>query len=253
MPRLRPRLLALVVALPLLLLAFVGWFIADDPLVELRDWGVGVGNTTPAWQVADVVINACLPIVALALILAAVVVAVRRARRQRSWAAAGNVIAAAVVVVSAAAAFFGHASHPDSSAAPYFLALVLGLLVGIGVLANAAWRAQSDRRTARLVVLPAAILGIVSLATFVALVVYAADLIINGAPIVGPDRGAHVYPIDALPAGHTDWLPALIVSVAASLAALCYVAYALIALVRGAQTKAAPAEDIVIELDVASS
>ena len=40
---------------------------------------------------------------------------------------------------------------------------------------------------------------------------------------------------------------------AASLAALCYVAYALIALVRGAQTKAAPAEDIVIELDVASS
>jgi hypothetical protein len=249
---LRPRLIALVIALPLLLIAFCGWFIADDPLVQLQDWGFG--NSVSVWQVADVVIKACLLTAALAPIGAAVVVALRRARRQTAGAAAGNVIAAVIVVAGPAAAFFGHARHPDApNPAPYLLALVFGTLVGIAILANAAARAPSDHRTARLAVLPAAILGIVALATFVALIAYTTDLAINGVPMIGQDLVAQVFPIDALPSVHTDWLPALIFSLVASLAALCSAAYALVGVIRSAQVKAAPAVDIVIELDIASS
>jgi hypothetical protein len=128
MPRLRPRVIALVIVFPLLLIAFVGWLRVDDPLVQLQDWGFAnrFGNKVPVWQVADRVISACLVIVALALVLGAVVVALRRARRERSWAAAGNVVAAAIVLISPAAVFFGRQASPDSQA-PYLLALALGL------------------------------------------------------------------------------------------------------------------------------
>jgi len=248
---LHARLIALVITFPLLLIAFVGWFIADEPLVDLRNWGAG--NTMPMWEVADTILSACLPIVVLSLVLAALVVALRRARRQRTLAAAGNVVAAAIVVIGPAVAFSGHASHPDSPAAPYLLALVLGLLVGITILANAAAGVQSDRRTARLMVVPTATLNVVSLTIFVALVAYASDLVINGVPLIDPTLGAHVYPIDALPAGYARWLPALIVSVVASLAAFSGAAYAMVGIIRGPQSKAAPAVDVVIELDITSS
>jgi hypothetical protein len=67
-------------------------------------------------------------------------------------------------------------------------------------------------------VVPTAILTIASLATFVALIAYATDLVIDGVPLVEPTLGARVYPIDALPSRYTDWLPALILSIVASLA-----------------------------------
>jgi hypothetical protein len=119
---------------------------------------------------------------------------------------------------------------------------------------NAAARAQSDRRTARLVVVPAALLSIVTLAMFVALVAYATDLVINGVPLIDPTLGVHVYPIDALPSGHAGWLPALIFSMVASLAALASAAYATVGAIRGTQTKAAASDaDVVIELDIATS
>jgi hypothetical protein len=103
------------------------------------------------------------------------------------------------------------------------------------------------------VVVPTAGLSILSLATFAALAAYATDLLINGVPLIGPDHVAHVYPINAMPAGHTDWLPALIISIVTSLAALSSAAYALVGVIRGVRTKAAPAVDMVIELDVAST
>jgi hypothetical protein len=234
---------------------------ADDAVVNLKDWGVA--NFAPLWWGAGLVIRACLPIVVLAIIPAALVVARLRARRQRTWAAASNGVAAAIVVVGAAVFFSAIAGRADS--APHIsqidlLALALSVLVGIAVLANAAARAHPDRRTARLVVVPAAVLSIVLLATFVALVAYATDLAIHGVPLIGPTLTAQIYPINALPAGYAYLLPALIVSVVASLAALSSSAYALAGAIRGAQTKAEPdvttAEpgvDIVIELDVSAS
>ena len=264
MPRLRRRLIALVAALPLFLIASVGWSTVDDPLVNLKD--CNVGDSTPLWWGADLVIHTCLPIVVLAIIPAALVVARLRARRQRTWAAAGNGVAAAIVVTGAAV-FFSAIARRTHSAPPIpqidLLALALSVLVGIAVLANAAARAQPDRRTARLVVVPAAVLSIVLLATFVALVGYAADLAIHGVPLTGPTTCAQVYPINALPAaGYAYWLPALIVSIVASFAALSCATYATIGAVRGGtqtnaepdgDTKAEPDGDILIELDIAQS
>jgi hypothetical protein len=247
--------MALVTALPLFLIAAVAWSTVDDPVVNLKD--CNVGDSTPLWWGADLVIRACLPIVLLAIIPGALVVARLRARRQRTWAAAGNGVAAAIVAVGAAVFFSAIAGRPDS-APPIpqvdLLALVLSVLVGIGILANAAARAQPDRRTARLVVVPAALLSIVLLATFVALVVYATDLAINGVPLAGPTTCVQVYPISALPTGYAYWLPALIVSLVASLAAFSGATYATVGAVRGgAQTKAEPDVDILIELDIAQS
>jgi len=217
------------------------------------------------WWAADLVIRVCLPIVVLAIIPGALVVARLRARRQRTWAAAGNGDAAAIVVIGAAVFFSAIARRPDS-APPIpqvdLLALVLSVLVGIAILANAAARAHPDRRTARLVVVPAAVLSIVLLATFVALVAYATDLVINGVPLTGPTTCAQVYPINALPTGYAYWLPALIVSVVASLAAFSCATYATVGAVRGAtqtnaepdvDTKAEPDGDILIELDIAQN
>jgi hypothetical protein len=260
MPRLRPRLIAGVIALPLFLFSYVTWSVADDPVVNLKDWGVG--NYTPLWWGAGLVIRACLPIVVLAIIPAALVVARLRARRQRTWAAAGNGVAAAIVVIGAAVFFSAIAGRPDS-APPIpqidLVALALSVLAGLAVLANAAARAQPDRRTARLVIVPATLLSIVLLATFIALVAYASDLAVHGVPLMA-DLGVRVYPIDALPTRAADLLPALIVSVVASLAALFSSAYALAGAIRVAQTKAEPdvtrAEpdaDILIELDIAQS
>jgi hypothetical protein len=255
MPRLRRRLIALVTALPLFLIASVGWSIVDDPVVNLKD--CNVGNYTPLWWGAGLVIRACLPIVVLAIIPGAMVVARLRARRQRTWAAAGNGVAAAIVAIGAAVFFSAIARRPDS-APPIpqldLLALGLSLLVGIAILANAAARAQPDRRTARLVVVPAAVLSIVLLATFVALVAYATDLAIHGVPLTGPTLCAQVYPINALPTGYAYWLPALIVSVVASLAAFSCATYATVGAVRGGtQTKAEPDVGTLIELDIAQS
>jgi hypothetical protein len=254
MRNLRLRLIALVTALPLFLIASVGWSIVDDPVVNLRDWGVR--NYTSLWWGAGLVIRACLPIVAVAIIVGALVVARLRARRQRTWVAAGNGIAAAIIVIGAAMFFSAVARRPDS-APPIpqidLLALVLSVLVGIAVLANGAARAQPDRRTARLVVLPAAMLNIVLLTAFVALVVYTIDLIIDGVPLSDPILGARVYPIDALPTGYAGWIPALIGSVAASLAALSCAAYGVVGAIRGAQGDTAPAVDTVIDLDIAAS
>jgi hypothetical protein len=258
MPRLRPRLIALVTALPLFLIAAVGWSTVDDPLVNLKD--CNVGNYTPLWWDADLVIRACLPVVVLAIIPAALVVARIRARRRRTWAGAGNGGAAAIVVIGAAV-FFSALARRTHSAPPIpqldLLALTLSVLVGIAILANAAARAQQDRRTARLVVAPAAALSVVLLATFVALVAYATDLAINGVPLTGPTTCAQVYPINALPDGYAYRLPALIVSVMASLAAFSCATYATVGAVRGAtrtsaepdvDTNAEPDGDILIEL-----
>src|SRR5215470_2315578 len=58
--RLRSRLIALVIAFPLLMIAFVTWSIADDPTVEPQYFGAG--NTVPVWQLAGLTITACLPL-----------------------------------------------------------------------------------------------------------------------------------------------------------------------------------------------
>jgi hypothetical protein len=254
-PRLRRRLVALVTALPLFLIASVGWSIVDDPVENLKDWGVA--NFSPLWWGAGLVLRACIPIVLLAIIPAALVVARLRARRQRTWAAAATGVAAAIVVMGAAVFFSGIARRPEE-APPIpqldLLALALSVLVGIAILTNAAARAQPDRRAARLVVVPAAVLSIVLLAIFVALVAYATDLAIHGVPLIGPNLLAQIYPIDALPPGYGYWLPALIVSVVASLAAFSCATYATVGAVRGGtQTKAEPDIDTLIELDIAQS
>ncbi len=251
MPRLRPRLVAVVMVFPLLMVAFVAWSIADDPTVEPRY--LGFGNTVPVWQLAGITLLACLPVLVLAIVVGAVVVAARHAHHQRPLAAAGNRVAAAIVVLGAAAAFYRHESQPDSPAAPYLLALVIGLLVGIAILANAAARAKSDRRTARLVVVPTALVGALALAMFAALVAYTSDLAIHGVPLLDPTLGAHIYPINTLPPGEAGFVPTLIVSIAASLAALVCAAYALVGVIRGAKAQAAPDVDNVIELDIVPS
>jgi hypothetical protein len=194
-------------------------------------------------------------VLALAIVVGAVVVVARRARRQRPLAAAGNRIAAAIVVIGAVAAYFGLERQSDSSGAPYLLALVIGLLVGIAILANAAARAKSDRRTARLVVVPTALAGALAFTMFAALVAYATDLVIHGVPLLNPTLGAHVYPIDALPPGDAGFVPELIISMAASLAALTCAAYALVGIIQGARFLPVGdrARDNVIELDIASS
>jgi hypothetical protein len=170
-------------------------------------------------------------------------------------AKAGNRIAAAIVVIGAVAAFYRHESSPDSPAGPYLLALVIGLLVGIAILTNAAARANSDRRTARLVVVPTALVGALAFTMFAALVAYGTDLIIHGVPLLDPSLGAHAYPIDALPPGDAGFIPMLIVSIAASLAALTCAAYALVGIIRGARVLPVGdrVHDNVIELDIASS
>jgi hypothetical protein len=253
MSHLRSRLIALVITFPLLMIAFVAWNVADDPTVEPQYWGAG--NTVPVWQLAGMTIRACLPLLALAIVVGAVVVAARQAHRQRPLAAAANRIAAAIVVIGAVAAFYRHASQPDSPAAPYLLALVIGLLVGIAILANAAARAKSDRRTARLVVVPTALVGALAFTMFAALVAYSTDLAIDGVPLLDPNLGAHVYPIDALPPGDAGLVPELIVSMAATLAALTCAAYALVGIIRGARFLPVGdgVRDNVIELDIASS
>jgi hypothetical protein len=242
-------------AFPLFLIAAAGWSTVDDPLVNLKDWGVG--NYTPLWLVADTVIHACIRIVVLAIILGAVVVALLRARRRRAWAAAGNMVAAAIVVTGPAVLFSGIASHPDSPLTrPQLdlLALALSVLAGIAILANAAARASLDHRTARLMVVPAALLSIVLLATFVAFAAYGSDLAIIGVPLAAdPTLGAHAYPINTLPPGFADWLPTLTGSVVAGLAALSCAAYAMVGAIRGALTKAEPEVARLIELDIAPS
>jgi hypothetical protein len=251
---LRSRLIALVIVFPLLMIAFVAWSIADDPTVEPQY--MGAGNAVYVWQDAGLTIRACLPLLALAIVAGAVVVAARQARRQRPLAAAANRIAAAIVVIGAVAAFYRHESQPDSPAAPYLLALVIGLLVGIAILANAAARAKPDRRTARLVVVPTALVGALALTMFAALIAYATDLVIHGVPLLDPTLGAHVYPIDALPRGDAGFVPELTVSMAASLAALTCATYTLIGIIRGARLHPVDADrvrDNVIELDIASS
>jgi hypothetical protein len=255
MSHLRSRLIAVVITFPLLMIALVAWSIADDPTVEPQYWGAG-NNTVPVWQLAGLTIRACLPLLALAIVVGAVVVAAWQAHRQRPLAAAANRIAAATVVIGAVAAVYRHASQPDSPAAPYLLALVIGLLVGVAILANAAARAKSDRRTARLVVVPTTLVAALAFTMFAALVAYATDLIIHGVPLLDPALGAHVYPIDALPPGDTGLVPELIVSMAASLAALTCAAYALTGIIRGARFLPVGGDrvrDNVIELDVASS
>ena len=254
MSHLRSRLIALVITFPLLMIAFVAWSIADDPTVEPQY--MGAGNTVPVWQLAGLTITACLPLLALAIVVGAVVAAALQARRQRPLAAAGNRIAAAIVAICAVAALYRHESQPDSPAAPYLLALVIGLLVGIAILANAAARAKPDRRTARLVVVPTALVGALALTMFAALIAYATDLVIHGVPLLDPTLGAHVYPIDALPPGDTGLVPELIVSMAASLAALTCAAYALVGIIRGPRflpVGGHRVRDNVIELDIASS
>ena len=258
MPHLRSRLIAVVITFPLLMIAFVIWNIADDPTVEPQY--MGAGNTVPVWQLAGLTLLLCLPLLVLAIVVGAVVVAALQARRQRPLAAAANRIAAAIVVIAAVAALYRHASQPDSPDAPYELALVVGLLVGIAILANAAARAKSDRRTARLVVVPTALVGALAFTVFAALVAYATDLVIHGVPLLDPTLGAHVYRIDALPPDDASLVPELIVSMAASLAALTCAAYALVGIIRGARSLPValpvgddPVGDNVIELDIASS
>jgi hypothetical protein len=254
MRSLRLRLIALVVAVPLFLIAFVGWLLVDDRVMRLET--PTAGGSMPWWQVAETAMNACLPVVVIGLILAALVVAVRRARRRRTWAAADNVAAAAIAVIGPATFFSAFAGGPDSRPAHpafYLLALLVGVLVGIAILANAAARAQADRRAAGPVAVPAAMLSIVLLAALVAVVVYTAYLVVHGVPLADPTFGVRIYPIDALPSGYAGWLSALIVSMVASLAALSTAIYGTVGAIRGVQLKTTPAVNIVIDLDIASS
>jgi hypothetical protein len=70
-------------------------------------------------------------------------------------------VAAAIVVMGPAAGIAGDLDSPAAHPRLYLLALALSVLVGIAILANAAARAQPDRRIARLTVVPAAILSTV--------------------------------------------------------------------------------------------
>jgi hypothetical protein len=251
MVRLRRHLLALVMAFPLWGIALATWSVADDPVVQLQDWGVHGGR--PVWQVADVVIRVCALAVAVVLMLGAVATAYWRARRLTALTASGNVVAAAVVVVGPALLYVRHVRDPGASIPQsYLLALLVSLLAGIAILVNAAAGADSDGHTARLAAVPAVLLVFVGLTLFGALAVYATDLFIHGVPLIGPIGVARVYPIDALPSGYAGLPATLGGSLAASLAAFVGTVYALAGIARGARVTSAPTADAVIELGVAS-
>jgi hypothetical protein len=135
-PGLRRRQVALVISCPLFVIAYLGWSMADEPLVYLRYRAAGTSE--PLWVDADMVITACLPIVAVGLIAGALVVALLGARHQRTWAAAGNVVASAIVVIGPAAAVAGRVDSAPAHPELDLLALAFGVLVGIVVLAIAA-------------------------------------------------------------------------------------------------------------------
>jgi hypothetical protein len=245
MPRLRPRLVALVAAFPLFLVAFAGWFTADEPV---DSHAIVASAGLPAWRVAEEVMSVCVQAMAIALILGAAVVAIQRARSRKPMRAIGYGLAGLVILGGPAVFLAAFASHPNTPPAHpefYLLALVVGALVAIGVLAVGALRARSDRRTAALVAGPATVLAIVLSATFAALVGYAADMFVHGVPLItagtpGVEHTAsvHVYPVDALPAEYHGWLSSLIVALLASLAALAAAAYAVLGMMRGVRTAA---------------
>jgi hypothetical protein len=250
MPRLRPRLLALVTAFPLFLLAFGGWFIADEP-TDSDMIIAATGGTMPVWRVAETVMGLCLEIMVVALIVCALVVAILRARGGRRWRAIGHWVAAALIasgatVLVATAAI--HSDTPPPHPELFLLVLVVGVLTGMFILGNAAARARSDRRTAQLVVVPAAFVSTVLLAAFVALVGYAADMAVHGIPLItdaipgdGSTGSVHVYPIDALPADHGDWLPSMVGALVVSLVAFAGATSAVVGAIRGLRVAAAPA------------
>jgi hypothetical protein len=250
MPRLRPRLVALVAAFPLFLIAFASWFSADEP-VDSHAISASIAGHLPLWRIAESVMSVCLQIMAAALILGATAVAAVRVRSPHRRRAIGYGAAALFAFGGPAVFLAGLATHPNTPPAHpelYLLALVLGLLVGIAVLAVAALRARTDRPTARVVAVPATLLSLVLLVTFTALVGYTADLSVHGVPLItvgtpGIEHTAsvHIYPVDALPAEYRGLLPSLIVSLVASLAALTGAAYAALGAIRGIRTTPSPA------------
>jgi hypothetical protein len=224
------------------LLAFGSWFVADEPM-DSRLVVATTRDSLPVWRVAEMLMGVCLIAMAVALILGALVVAILRARGRKVWAALGHGVSALLIGGSAAVLVSTMALHPDTPPANPALSLsvlVVGGLVGMIVLGNAAVRARSDRRTAQLVAIPAATVWVVLLTAVVALVGYAVDLVVHGVPVitdampgVGDPGSVHVYPIDALPTGHAVLLPALILSLVAGLAALAGATYATVGAVRG--------------------
>jgi hypothetical protein len=245
MPRLRPRLVALVTAFPLFLAATVGWGIADDPVASLPP--AIAGERMPLWPAAGVVIIMCSAIVVPTLILGGLVVALLRARGSGPWGAAGHLVAAGVAVIGLGAYLvmvLGHRhSLPVHTLMPYIQALDLGVVVAIATLANTAARARSDPRTARIVVIPAAMFAVVLLVNVVAMVWFTAGFVVNGVPVVPrlpPATGmVYTYRIYDLPAAQSGWLIALIITLVASLGAFICAAYAVVGAVRGAQIKVA--------------
>jgi hypothetical protein len=242
MPRLRPRLVALVAVFPLFLVAFLGWFSADEP-VDSSAIVDSVG--LPLWRVAEKVMSVCLEVMAVGLILSAAVIAVRRVSGRRTPQAVRYGIAGLLVVGGPAVLLTALVTHPHTPPAHpelYLLAFAVGLLVAIGVLAVGALRAQADRRTARVVAAPATVLAVVLAATFTALIGYAADLLVHGIPVVVATPGGEhtasvqVYPVNALPEEYHGWLPSLIVALLASLAALAAATYAAHGAIRGLRT-----------------
>jgi hypothetical protein len=249
MPRLRPRLVALVTAFPLFLIAFAGWIVAADPLNRLTP--AIAGERMPLWSLSAVVINMCSTIVVPALILGALVVALLRARGSGPWTAAGHLVAAAVAVIGLIAyiVILTGQRHPlpIQTKIHFFQALELGIVVAITILTNAAARARSEPRTARIVVIPAVMFAVVLLVTFVAMAWFAAGFVVNGVPVwpdVAPGTGhiVYTYRIEDLPAAQSGWLTALIISLVASLGAFVGAVYAVVGALRGAQIRAVTAD-----------
>jgi hypothetical protein len=150
-------------------------------------------------------------------------------------------IAGGVVVVVSTMAL--HLDAPPANPALFLLLLVAGMLAGLVVLGNAAARAASERRTAKLVVIPAAIVWAVLLAASLTLIGYAVDLVMHGVPLRtdaipgnGDTASVHVYSIDALPAGHAAMVPALVGALAACFAACIGAMYATLGAIRGLRT-----------------
>ena len=238
MPRVRPCLIALLAAFGLFLLAFAAWFAADEPL-DSEAITAAAGDRTPTWLVAQDVLGVCVVVVIGLLVLTGAVIAAERARATRFVARAAYGVAGLLTIGGPAVflvAWLTHQHTPPAHPAAYLLALGVGPLAALGVLAATAVTAPQSRWLARAATLPATALTLVLLAVFAAIVAFAVDLTAHGVPIIGPDLSVTTYPITALPAGLADWLVTLAGSLLSSLAALAAAGYASLAVVRGAQT-----------------
>jgi hypothetical protein len=230
MPRLRPRLIALVLAFPLFLVAYLTWFTSDEPL-DSDMVTTSLDGHTPVWRMAEHVLGASLLIVLAVLVLTATTVAVLRSRGGSRLRRAGYGFAAVVAGGGPVVFLYGVLTHPHGAPPHperYLVALVAGLLVGIGVLIAAAFAARPERRVAVLAAVPAVLLSLVLLAVSVSIAGYAVDLFAHGVPVIVDGVEVDPYRVTAMPAQYHTWPTVTVIALVASLAALASAGYAAI-------------------------